>query len=157
MDVTLSAAEHGLGVGRLLPLLAPSSRLVLGREAVFCVGPDIAPVDAMERAVATVRRTLPLLLRGAPAALAAREDVLSVVRELVDITARDRSSIDILGRITFDGMHVTVSVGEKRDPLPAPEVEPGLYLVHRLADEVGQYRGDEDGYVVWAAVNASRR
>ncbi|MFF0481882.1 hypothetical protein [Streptomyces sp. NPDC004435] len=153
MDVTLSAAEHGLDVGLLLPSLGPSSRLVLGREAAFCVGPDVAPADAMERAVATARRALPLLLKGTPAALAASENVLSVVRELVDITARDRSSTDILGRITFDGAHVTVSVGEKRQPLPRPEVEPGLYLVNRIADEVGQYRGDENGYVVWAAVS----
>ncbi|MFB6529897.1 hypothetical protein [Streptomyces sp. NPDC056399] len=155
MDVTLSAAERGLEFGLLLPSLAPGSQLVLGREAAFCMGPDVAPADAMERAVATVRRALPLLLKGAPAALAASEDVLSVVRELVDITARDRSSLDVVGRITFDGAHITISVGEKRYPLPSPEVEPGLYLVHRLADEVGQYRGDEGGHVVWAAVGAS--
>lgn len=153
IDVTLSSTEHGVHAGLLLPALAPGPQLVLDREIAFCVGPDVAPADAMERAVATVRRALPLLLKGVPSALAVSEDVLAVTRELVDVTARDRSSVDILGRVTFDGMHITVSVGEKREPLPSPEVEPGLFIVHRLADEVGQYRGDENGYVVWAAVS----
>ncbi|MEU8540819.1 hypothetical protein AB0C52_12680 [Streptomyces sp. NPDC048717] len=154
--MTLTSAERDLLGGLPLPPLAPGPQLALGREIAFSVGPDVAPIDAMERAVATVRRMLPMLLKEAPVALAVSEEVLAVTRELVDIAARDRSSVDILGRVTLDDAHITISVGEKRCPLPRPDVEPGLYLVHRLAEEVGQYRGDGNGYIMWAAVGIQR-
>ncbi|AKN68686.1 hypothetical protein QR97_01670 [Streptomyces sp. PBH53] len=150
--MTLSSTERGLHGGPKLPPLAPWRQLAMGREITFSLGPDAAPAEAMERAAAFTRRTLPMLLKGAPAAQAASEDVISVVRELVDITARDRHSTDILGRIVYDGAHITVSVGEKQGVLPHPDVEPGLYLVRRLVDDIGQHRGDENGYVTWASV-----
>ncbi|RLU79933.1 hypothetical protein CTZ27_35880 [Streptomyces griseocarneus] len=151
MDVTLSSTERGL-FDELLPPLAPWRQLVMSREITFCLGPGTAPTDAMERSAAFAHRTLPMLLKDAPAAQAASDDVISVVRELVDITARDRHGADILGRIVFDGTHITVSVGEKQGPLPQPDDEPGLYLVRRLVDDIGQYRGDNSGYVTWASV-----
>ncbi|MFI1012573.1 hypothetical protein [Streptomyces sp. NPDC020965] len=149
--MTLSSTERGLRGGLLTPV-APWRRLALGREITFCLGPDVTPVDAMARGVAFARRTLPMLLKGSPAEQAISEDAISVVRELVDITARRRHSTDILGRIVADGAHLTVSVGEAQGPLPRPDVEPGLYLVRRLVDDIGQYRGDEGGYVTWASV-----
>jgi hypothetical protein len=45
-----------------------------------------------------------------------------------------------------------LSVGEMICPLPAPEDEPGLYLVHGVAAEVGQNIGDHGGRVTWAAI-----
>ncbi|MEU1355392.1 hypothetical protein ABZ410_16035 [Streptomyces cinnamoneus] len=151
MDVTLSPAGRG-SYGAPLPSLAPWPQLAMSREITFCLGPGPAPAAAMERAAAFTRKTLPMLLKGAPAAQAASDDVISVVRELVDITGRDQHGEDILGRIVFDGTHVTVSVGEKQGPLPQPNDEPGLYLVRRLVDDIGQYRGDSAGYVTWASV-----
>ncbi|MEW1701019.1 hypothetical protein ACIQCR_16735 [Streptomyces sp. NPDC093249] len=146
--MTLTSGERGIGV----PLLAAGARLLLDREVTFCLGSQVAPGEAMERAVATVRRALPALL-GAASASRTADEVVDVVRELVDIVARDRIGADILGRVTADEGHVTVSVGERRRQLPSPGSEPGLYLVNRHADEVGQYRGDEGGYIVWAAIN----
>lgn len=124
----------------------------MDREITFAVGPEVKPVDAMTRATGFARRTLPMLLKGVPAADAAGRDVLAVVTELVDITARHRYSTDVFGRIVFDGAHITVSVGEMRGTLPAPVNEPGLYLVRNVVDDLGQYRGDEGGYVTWASV-----
>ncbi|GHG80808.1 hypothetical protein [Streptomyces griseocarneus] len=151
VDVTLSPTERG-SLGELLPSLAPWRQLAMSREITFCLGPSAAPATAMERAAAFVHRALPMLLKDALAAQAASDDVTSVVRELVDITSRDRHGEDILGRIVFDGTHITVSVGEKQGPLPQPDDEPGLYLVRRLVDDIGQYRGDNSGHVVWASV-----
>ncbi|WP_190128400.1 hypothetical protein [Streptomyces mashuensis] len=151
VDVTLSSTERD-SLGELLPSLAPWRQLAMSREITFCLGTSTAPASPMERAAAFARRTLPMLLKGAPAAQAASDDVISVVRELVDIASRDRHGPDILGRIVFDGTHITVSVGEKQGPLPQPDDEPGLYLVRRLTDDIGQYRGDNAGYVTWASV-----
>ncbi|WP_143664396.1 hypothetical protein [Streptomyces sp. NRRL B-24572] len=152
IDVTLSSAERGLHKAPFLLSLAPWRQLALSREITVCLGPDKAPGVAMECAVTFARRTLPMLLEDSPAAQVVSEQVVAVVRELVDITARDRHGADLLGRIVFDGAHVTVSVGEKREPLPQPDEEPGLYLVRGLADDIGQYGGDEGGYVTWASI-----
>ncbi|WP_435057589.1 hypothetical protein [Streptomyces sp. bgisy060] len=151
MDVTLSSTERSMRGLSLLPL-APGPQLALGPEITLCLGPDKTPVAAMESAVAFVHRTLPTLLAGSPPALAVSEHITSVVRELVDIVARDCHAEDILGRVVFDGAHITISIGEKRGTLPEPDVEPGLYLVRRLVDDIGQYAGDEGGYVVWASI-----
>ncbi|MFJ9416637.1 hypothetical protein ACIRPT_20945 [Streptomyces sp. NPDC101227] len=125
---------------------------MVNRDIAFAVGPHVEAADTMTRAAAFVRRTLPMLLKGEANVDTISRDVLAVVTELVDITARHRCSIDILGRVVFDGAHVTVSVGEMCGPLPAPDEEPGLYLVRRLADDLGQYCGDAGGYVIWASV-----
>ncbi|MCX4677692.1 hypothetical protein OG413_20685 [Streptomyces sp. NBC_01433] len=128
----------------------------MDRTITFAVGPEVKPADAHVRATAFVRRTLPMLLEGTPTADVVGRDVLAVVTELVDITARDRHSTDVFGSVVFDGTHVTVSVGNMHSTLPTPEEEPGLYLVRGLAEDLGQYRGDGGGFATWASVPVVR-
>ncbi|MFI6686683.1 hypothetical protein [Streptomyces sp. NPDC050485] len=124
----------------------------MNSDITFAIGPSVAPADVVARATAFTRRMLPMLLDGEPTTETATREVLAVVTELVDITARRRCSTDVLGRIAFDGAHATVTVGQMRGPLPTPDEEPGLYLVHRLVDDLGQYRGDDGGYTTWASI-----
>ncbi|MBT2399506.1 hypothetical protein [Streptomyces sp. ISL-100] len=126
--------------------------LTMDRDITFTIGPEAKPVDAMARATAFARRTLPMLLKDAPGTAVAAGSAIKVLAELVDITARDRHSTDVLGRVAFDGAHITVSVGEMSSSLPSPDEEPGLYLVRGLTDDIGQYGGDEGGHVTWASV-----
>lgn len=144
----LSSTEHGL---QNAPS-APWRHLALDSNITFSVGPDAAPAQAMARGTAFARRTLPVLIGSASNTDAVRQDVLAVLTELVDITARYRASADVISRVAFDGVDVTVSVGEMGVALPPPEDEPGLYLVHRVADDVGQHEGFDGGYVTWAAI-----
>lgn len=118
----------------------------------FRLGPQHTSTQSMRRARGFVARVLPALFAGAPNAKAAGEETLAVLTELVDVTARYRASVDLGGRISCDGDDVLITVGEMDRPLPAPEDEPGLFLVRRLADDIGQYRSDEDGYVTWVSV-----
>ncbi|MFI1532156.1 hypothetical protein [Streptomyces griseus] len=120
----------------------------------FTIGPEVTPVAAMERAGAMVGMSLPRFLAGVPGAEETCSAALSVLTELVDLTARYKAGPDLVGRVTWDGHHVTVSVGDMGRPLPAPEEEPGLYLVNRVADDVGQYAGDQGGRVTWASIAA---
>jgi hypothetical protein len=106
----------------------------------------------MRRARGFVAKVLPALLAGVPNANAVEDATLAVLTELVDVTARHRASVDLSGRISCDGDHVLITVGEMDQPLPDSEEEPGLFLVRRLTDEIGQYRGDEAGYMAWASV-----
>lgn len=142
----LPAAATGQG--------AAAPKGLLGAEAVieFRLGPEHAPIQSMRRARGFVAKVLPSLLRGAPEAKTLAEAVLAVLTELVDVTARHRIGIDLSGRVSYDGDHVLVTVGEMGRRLPASEEEPGLYIVHRVADEVGQYLGDEGGYMTWVSV-----
>ncbi|MGW2550016.1 hypothetical protein [Streptomyces sp. NPDC001635] len=132
------------------------AHVLLGEESSlgFTIGPEASPVEAMEQACAMAALSLPRFLSGLPGADDTCARVQSVLTELVDITARHKAGIDLVGRVAFDGAHITVSVGDMDCPLPAPEEEPGLYLVHRVAHEVGQYAGDMGGRVTWAAVRA---
>ncbi|MCX5182566.1 hypothetical protein [Streptomyces sp. NBC_00268] len=118
----------------------------------FRLGPEHAPVQSMRRARGFVARMLPALLAGAPNARSVQEATLAVLTELVDVTARHRGSVDLSGRVSYDGDHVLITVGEMDQPLPSSEEEPGLFIVHRLTDEIGQYRGDEAGYATWVSV-----
>ncbi|MEU2585247.1 hypothetical protein ABZ612_20260 [Streptomyces avermitilis] len=118
----------------------------------FRLGPDHTPVQSMRRARGFIAKVLPALLAGAPNAKFVEEAALAVLTELVDVTARHRASVDLSGRVSYDGDHVLITVGEMSRSLPAPEEEPGLFLVHRLSDDIGQYRGDEAGNVTWASV-----
>lgn len=120
----------------------------------FAIGPEASPVEAMERAGAMVAMSLPRFLEGTPGAEETCAAAQAVLTELVDVTARNKTGLDLVGRVAFDGAHVTVSVGDMGCPLPPPETEPGLYLVHRVAVEVGQYAGNMGGRVTWAAVAA---
>ncbi len=86
----------------------------------------------MRRSRRFAAMVLPALLGEMSEAAAVAESVLGVLTELVDVTARHRASVDLAGRISCDGVHVLLTVGEMDRPLPDPEVEPGLYLVHRL-------------------------
>ncbi|MFE3139719.1 hypothetical protein [Streptomyces scopuliridis] len=115
-------------------------------------GPQHSSAEALKRVNATARRMMPRLLVDAPEADVLTNTVLSVLTELVDVTTRHQASVDLAGRIAYDGSHVLLTVGEMNRPLPESEEEPGLFLVHRLVDDVGQYRGDEDGYVTWVSV-----
>ncbi|MGW3627617.1 hypothetical protein [Streptomyces sp. NPDC000880] len=118
----------------------------------FTIGPEATPVQAIEQATAMARMTLPMSLQGVPDSAALCSAVESVLTELVDVTARHRASLDLVGKMAYDGSHITVSVGDMGRALPTPEEEPGLYLVRRVADEMGQYAGDHGGLVTWAAV-----
>ncbi|MFF8696290.1 hypothetical protein ACF08W_29165 [Streptomyces sp. NPDC015144] len=139
---------HALGEG--------GAALLLGVEnsVDFVIGPDVSPLEAMERANATGALILPRLLEGAPYVDRTHDNVQAVLQELVDVTARHSAGAGLVARLAYDGAHVTVSVGDMDGTLPAPEVEPGLYLVYRLASDVGQYVGDHGGRVTWAAVPA---
>ncbi|MET9776107.1 hypothetical protein ABZ023_17935 [Streptomyces sp. NPDC006367] len=129
---------------------------LLGTESAlsFSIGPEVSPIEAMEQVGTMTAMTLPRFLTGAPNAAEVCAAAQAVLTELVDVTARHRVSAHLVGRVAYDGAHVTVSVGDMGRPLPAPEEEPGLYLVHRVADEFGQYAGDLGGRVTWAAVAA---
>lgn len=118
----------------------------------FRLGPECTPVQSLRRARGFVAKVLPALLSGAPNVKVVEEATLAVLTELVDVTARHRVSIDLSGRVSYDGGHVLITVGEMDQTLPSSEEEPGLYIVHRLTDEIGQYRGDEAGYATWASV-----
>ncbi|MBZ6253653.1 hypothetical protein KVH27_35480 [Streptomyces olivaceus] len=136
--------------------LGAAAPLHLGAESslTFSIGSSTSPVEAMARAGAMTAMTLPRFLGQAPNADEVCAAAQAVLTELVDVTSRHRASTDLVGRVAYDGAHVTVSVGDMGRTLPAPEEEPGLYLVHRVADEVGQYAGDMGGRVTWAAVAA---
>ncbi|MFI5664377.1 hypothetical protein [Streptomyces sp. NPDC051684] len=123
----------------------------------FRIGPECAPARAMQRATRFAAMVLPALLAEAPDPEAAADTVLQVHGELVDVTARHRASLDVAGRISFDGDHVLITVEEMDQPLPAPEAEPGLYLVHRLTDDRGQYCGEAGGFTTWASVPVLRK
>ncbi|PNG19427.1 hypothetical protein [Streptomyces cahuitamycinicus] len=146
------------------PIVATSNgRLAIPEELLteessigFTIGPEYSPVQAMDAANSVVAMSLPNLLKGVPDAAQACADVHAVLTELVDITTRHRASADLVGKVVFDGFHVTVSVGDMSCSLPTPEVEPGLYLVHGTAQEVGQHDGDAGGRVTWAAVAVRR-
>ncbi|MEU9354961.1 hypothetical protein AB0D65_29200 [Streptomyces griseoloalbus] len=118
----------------------------------FAISPGAKPTEATRQAAAVTATALPMFLDNTPNAAQIEQDVQAVVLELVDITARHRACNSLIGRVAYDGTHVTVSIGDMDCSLPQPEEEPGLYLVHRVAAEVGQYAGDHGGRVTWAAV-----
>lgn len=118
----------------------------------FRLGPEHKPAEALHRSRRFAAMVLPALLGEIPDAAAVVESVLGVLTELVDVTARYRASVDLAGRISCDGAHVLLTLGEMDRPLPDPEAEPGLFIVHRSVDDIGQYRGDEGGHVIWASV-----
>ncbi|MGG7574191.1 hypothetical protein [Streptomyces sirii] len=120
----------------------------------FRLGPEHKPADALRRSHRFAAMVLPALLAPLPDAAGVAEAVLAVLGELVDVAARHRASVDLSGRISCDGAHVLLTVGEMDRPLPEPEEEPGLFLVRRLTDDIGQYLGDEGGHVTWASVPA---
>ncbi|MFE6639507.1 hypothetical protein ACFVFT_38665 [Streptomyces tendae] len=119
----------------------------------FTLGPEVTPIQAMEKATAAVAFILPSVLEGVRDVSRVCSEVQAVLTELVDVTARNRAGSHVVGNVEYDGQHVTVAVGDMGRPLPAPEEEPGLYVVHRLAAEFGQYAGDHGGRVSWAAVS----
>lgn len=131
---------------------APWAGLMAASCMDFTIGPEATPVQAMARATAMAAMSLPSFLADVPGPEQVAARVQAVLTELVDVTARHKAGVDLVGRIAFDGTHVTVSMGEMNIPLPPPIEEPGLYLVHRVAAEVGQYAGDHGGRVTWAAV-----
>ncbi|MFE2157028.1 hypothetical protein ACFW9M_04350 [Streptomyces lydicus] len=155
--MTISDAVPLLWSSRLRTPAAPQNAAVpqlLGatNSLEFRLGPERKPAEALHCSRRFAAMVLPALLGEMPGAAVVVESVLGVLTELVDVTARHRASVDLAGRISYDGAHVLVTVGEMDQPLPDPEVEPGLFLVHRLVDDIGQYRGDESGHVTWASV-----
>lgn len=118
----------------------------------FRIGPGCTPAQSVRRACAFVEKVLPALLVATPNDRPLAEAVLSVLTELVDITARHRADIDLGGRVSCDRDHVLITVGEMDRPLPGPHAEPGLFLVHRLVDDIGQYCGEGNGYATWASI-----
>lgn len=146
-----------------IPDITPPSRGRLGASSLswlrgsmssldFSIGPDSGPAQAMNQVTETIGSMLPTIIDDRPDVEEICRRVQGVAAELVDVTARHRASVDLIGRVTYDGRHVTVSVGEIDRPLPSPAEEPGLYLVHRVAEEVGQHAGDFGGRVTWAAI-----
>ncbi|MEU6462174.1 hypothetical protein [Streptomyces sp. NPDC046976] len=131
---------------------APQEPPYIEKSIEFRLGPEYTPVESMRRARGFVAMVLPALLDGRNDAGAVMEETLAVLAELVDITARHRASVDLGGRVSYDGEHVLITVGEMDQPLPHPEEEPGLYLVRRLADDIGQHRSDDGGYETWASI-----
>jgi hypothetical protein len=144
-----ASSRRHLAAGKTL---AAPQLLGVENSLEFRVGPECKPVETVRRSHRFAAMVLPALLAGLPEAVRVADSVLAVLTELVDVTARHRASIDLAGRISYDGDHILLTVGEMDGPLPDPREEPGLFLVHRLTDEIGQYRGDEAGYVVWASV-----
>jgi hypothetical protein len=126
----------------------------IGKESSvdFVIGPQATPVQAMEQAAAMVALALPRFLEGVPGADQACAAAQAVLTELVDITARHKAGLDLVGRVSFDGMYVTVSVGDMACPLPFAMAEPGLFTVHRIATAVQQHTGTMGGRVTWAAI-----
>ncbi|MFE0058726.1 hypothetical protein [Streptomyces sp. NPDC059003] len=120
----------------------------------FRVGPERSPAQVVHSSRRFATMVLPALLGELPQAETLAQQVLAVLTELVDVTARHRGSVDLGGRISRDEGHVLVTVGEMGRPLPDPGEEPGLFLVQRLVDDIGQYRGEEGGYTTWASVPA---
>ncbi|MEU1275620.1 hypothetical protein [Streptomyces sp. NPDC005799] len=131
---------------------APHGLPNLEKSIEFRLGPEHTPVQSLRRARSFAAKVLPALLAGAPNAKAVEEAALAVLTELVDVTARHRASVDLGGRVSYDGDHVLITVGEMGRPLPDPEEEPGLFLVHRLVDDIGQHRDDGEGYETWASI-----
>lgn len=121
----------------------------------FRIGPERTPAEAERRSHRFAALALPALLR-TPLHRDTPQAVLAVLTELVDITARHRASLDLAGRISYDGDHVLITVSAMDKPLPPPEEEPGLYSVHRYADDYGQHSADECGYATWASVPIQR-
>ncbi|CAL9326774.1 hypothetical protein [Streptomyces sp. SudanB91_2054] len=150
--MTISDATPHISTGALAGLDATTFGAV--SSLAFSIGPNVTPVEAMQQAGAMASMTLPRFLAGKPGAEETGADALAVLTELVDLTARHKASSALVGRVSYDGLHITVSVGDMDGALPPPETEPGLYLVHRVAAEVGQYAGDMGGRVTWAAVAA---
>ncbi|MFG2141928.1 hypothetical protein [Streptomyces sp. NPDC048650] len=155
--MTISDAEPLLWASSLrTPATGRGAALLQVPDAMnfldFRLGPEHEPAEALRRSRRFAAMVLPALLAAAPEAASASESVLAVLTELVDVTARHRASVDLAGRISYDGAHVLLTVGEMDRPLPTPEVEPGLFSVQRLTDDIGQYRGDDAGYVTWASV-----
>ncbi|MFP3991067.1 hypothetical protein U9R90_27075 [Streptomyces sp. E11-3] len=155
--MTISSATPRLRPSSLRSLIAGQDPDVqqapdTERSAEFRLGPEHSAADAVQRAHGFAAAVMPALLATSPEATRAGQSALAVLTELIDITARHRASVDLAGRISCDGEHVLLTVGEMDRPLPAPEEEPGLFLVHRLADDVGQHRGDEAGHATWASV-----
>ncbi|QFG13289.1 hypothetical protein SEA_GILGAMESH_97 [Streptomyces phage Gilgamesh] len=134
---------------------APALLVSVENSVDFVIGPEVPSVAAMERADTVASLALPRMLEDVPDAARICAEVQAVLIELVDVTARYRADGPLVGRIAHDAGHITVSVGDMARVLPAPEEEPGLYLVHRLASEIGQYEGDHGGRVTWAAVPCS--
>ncbi|MFF8399906.1 hypothetical protein [Streptomyces sp. NPDC016172] len=137
-------------------LAIPEELLTEENSLSFTIGPEHSPIEAMAAANDMVAMSFPSFLEGLPNAAQVCADVHAVLTELVDVTARNRASVDLVGKVTYDGRHVTVSVGDMAGRLPSPEVEPGLYLVHGTAHEVGQHAGDAGGWVTWAALAVRR-
>ncbi|MDR3084467.1 MAG: hypothetical protein LBV60_26730 [Streptomyces sp.] len=153
--MTIIPAENGVFATESPALWPPLTTKACSVD--FSIGPEIAPVEAMERAVAMVRFAVPRFFAepDGETAVNVSERAEAVLRELVDVTARHkRPETYLTGRVEYDGSHVTISVGDMARSLPGPEEEPGLYLVYGMASEVGQYAGDHGGRVTWAAVPA---
>ncbi|MFI9078710.1 hypothetical protein ACIGW8_19910 [Streptomyces sioyaensis] len=155
--MTISDAEPLLWASSLRSSAARRNadvpQVLLSNSLEFRLGPEHAPAEALRRSRRFAAMALPALLGPVSNAGAVAELVLGVLTELVDVTARHRASVDLAGRISCDGNHALLTVGEMDQPLPDPEAEPGLFIVHRTVDDIGQYRGDEAGYVTWAAVS----
>ncbi|MFJ2745280.1 hypothetical protein ACIO3O_37110 [Streptomyces sp. NPDC087440] len=107
---------------------------------------------AAERCSAFARTVLGPFLGDHPDPGPLVDNVVAVITELVDVASRTTRRSTIVCVVEFDGSHFMVSVEEIHGRLPHPQDEPGLYLVHRVADEVGQHLGDHGGTVIWASV-----
>ncbi|MFJ4836260.1 hypothetical protein ACIP79_41185 [Streptomyces sp. NPDC088747] len=97
---------------------------------------------------------LPGLLRRREYAAQVGSDVQAVLAELIDVTARRRVGAVLEAALSCDGAHIRLTVGHMNRLLPGPSSKPGLYVVHDLADHVGQYLDAAGGRVTWAAVPA---
>lgn len=129
---------------------SPALLLGVSNSVDFVIGSYASPLEAIEKSRDLAAFTLPRLLGKATGA---RQQASDVLTELVDLTARYPASAGLLGRLEYDGSHVMVSVGDMGRTLPTPEEEPGLYLVNRVAADIGQYTGDRGGLVTWAAIS----
>ncbi|CAM5234638.1 hypothetical protein [Streptomyces griseomycini] len=148
------ATPHNPAAGSLEEMLAGALGTV--SSVHFTIGPEASPTEAVDSISASAALVLPRLLHGAPEAAEKHAMVQDVLTELVDITARHKASLDLVVHITYDGEHILVSAGDMDRPLPAPEEEPGLYLVNRIATEISQHAGDNGGRITWAAIDVRR-
>jgi hypothetical protein len=110
-----------------------------------------AKPDAAPRCAAFARNVLRAFTTGLQNADEAVSSALAAAYELADTAARRAWGEAFNADLTYDGQHVMISVGDIH-PIDNCENEPGLFLVKRVADDVGEHSGEYGGSIIWASI-----